>query len=310
MDGRTTAIGADDDHRTVFASNPHSMDRWRTWNAQKLPGRAVNRFVRGWVGTGSRGLAAIEVHRTACIVTHPPGGELSNDALVNPANVRLHGTRFTPEECWTNLHGDPTGGRWDKELATFPFQAIDGLVSEFGGAELRSALEAVPEDAASGERCAVGNAVVTPTFDELRELYGELVHAVPPQYRDLPVPRWASLLDTTYRAAFDAAHGRGFRALAVPLLGSGAKGAPKAEAMRVAAEAAVGWQAPAGEPQAAGLTVRFGVQDSSLAHALVEALESAMRDRLDGATGDAAAACFERAAPPEGERWALQESHA
>ena len=86
------------------------LDRWRSWNAAKLPGRAVNRFVRGW----SSPRLTIEVHRTACIMTHPPGGETANDALVNPANERLAGTRFTPEECWRNLYGDPLTGRWDK----------------------------------------------------------------------------------------------------------------------------------------------------------------------------------------------------
>ena len=91
-----------------------SMDRWRSWNAAKLPGRAVNRFVRGWTSPG----LTIEVHRTACIVTHPPAGERANDALCVPANERLAGTRFSPEECWRNLYGDPTTGRWDKDFAT------------------------------------------------------------------------------------------------------------------------------------------------------------------------------------------------
>jgi hypothetical protein len=115
------------------------MDRWRSWNAAKLPGRAVNRFVRGWV---SRRLT-IEVHRTACIVTHPPAGERLNDALVNPANERLAGTRFTPDECWRELYGDPLTGRWARDYATYPFQSIDGLVTEFGGDGLQRELEAV-----------------------------------------------------------------------------------------------------------------------------------------------------------------------
>ena len=86
------------------------MDRWRSWNAAKLPGRAVNRFVRGWVSSR----LTVEVHRTACIVTHPPGGEHANDALCVPANETLAGTRFTPEECWTQLYGDPITGRCDR----------------------------------------------------------------------------------------------------------------------------------------------------------------------------------------------------
>ena len=30
--------------------------------------------------------------------------------------------------------------RWDKDYATYPFQSIDGLVTEFGGEELRAAI--------------------------------------------------------------------------------------------------------------------------------------------------------------------------
>ena len=79
------------------------MQSWRAWNAAKLPGRAVNRFVRGWVGER----LTIEVHRTACVVTHPPGGERANRALVNAANERLAGARFTEDECWRELYGEP-----------------------------------------------------------------------------------------------------------------------------------------------------------------------------------------------------------
>lgn len=86
------------------------MDQWRQWSAQKLPGRAVCRLVASWrpVRTAAPwcGLAAIEVHRTACIVTHPPAGETANAALVNPANERLAGTDFSAEECRRHLLGE------------------------------------------------------------------------------------------------------------------------------------------------------------------------------------------------------------
>ena len=273
------------------------MDRWRTWNAQKLPGRAVNRFVRGWIGRGNA-LAGIEVHRTACIVTHPPGGEQANDALVNPANPELVGTRFTPEECWTNLHGDPTTGRWDKEFVVYPHQAIDGLVTEFGGDELRIALEAKPADG-EGRRCPVGSAVVTPALSELRELYSSIIHAVPPFYRLHEPPDWEAQLSATYHSAFNTAQRDGLLGLAVPLLGAGARGAPIAEAMRVAAEAAVGWRAEGTPGLPDRPIVRFGVQDSSTAHALVGALESVMALATEGSRN------FELSGPPEKERWAL-----
>lgn len=272
------------------------MDRWRTWNAQKLPGRAVNRYVRGWLGHGNA-LAAIEVHRTACIVTHPPSGEKANHALVNPANETLVGTQFTPDECWRNLHGDPTTGRWDKDFVVYPTQAVDGLVTEFGGEELRIALEAKPVDA-QGRRCPVGSAVLTPATFELRELYDNLIHAVPPFYRMLAPSEWSELLCATYKSVFDTAHRAGFATLALPLLGAGARGAPKAEAMRVAAEAAVSWRSkhPLTPPIA-----RFGVQDSTTAHELVAALEDAMLRAGDSVSG------FEAKPSPPPERWSLTD---
>ena len=274
------------------------MDRWRTWNAQKLPGRAVSRWVRGWVATHCGTLAGIEVHRTACIVTHPPGGDRANDALVNPANEQLAGTRFTPEECWKNLHGDPTTGRWDKEYATYPSQAIDGLVTEFGGDALRIALEALPVDG-EGSRCPTGGALLTPATSELCELYKSLIHAVPPFRRGSEASDWAEKLQRTYHSSFDVAAHRGLEALAVPLLGAGARGASVSEAMSVAASAAVSWRAGNATSSGPPPLVRFGVQDSSTAHALVAALE----EKMTGADG------FQKGSPPEVEspagRWAL-----
>lgn len=282
------------------------MDRWRTWNAQKLPGRAVNRFVRGWVGRGRR-LAAIEVHRTACIVTHPPGGEHASAALVNPANERLVGTQFTPEECWRILHGDPTTGRWDKDFVTYPHQAIDGLVTEFGGDGLRLALAALPADA-HGRRCAVTHAVVTPTFDELRELYESIIHTAPPMHRTLPAEEWAASLTQTYHTVFDTAQRHGLTTLALPLLGAGANGAPKPDAMRVAAEAAVSWAAQAESGwsvEAPPPVARFGVQTSSEAHALVAEVDAA----IEAAAGEDAEGGFAEATdvvpPGLSDRWAL-----
>lgn len=269
------------------------MDRWRSWNAAKLPGRAVNRFVRGW--TSPR--LAIEVHRTACIVTHPPVGELANDALVIPANERLAGTRFSPEECWDNLYGNPTHGRWDEKYVTYPFQSIDGLVTEFGGDGLRLALEAQQADA-TGERCPTGGAVLTRSHGEMLELFGHLVHAVAPFYRAGEPKSWAEQTTSAYHSAFDVAATAGLTSLAVPLLGTGARGIdlPLDQALRVAAEAAMGW-GRSGGGGGAQLTARFGVQDSSTAHALSDALEAAM-------VGEA----WELAAPPpkEKERWALE----
>lgn len=250
-----------------------SLDRWRSWNASKLPGRAVCRYIRGWTSTR----AVIEVHRTACIVTHPPGGEHANDALVNPANERLAGTRFSAEECWRHLYDDPVQGRWDEKYATFPFQTIDGLVTEFGGEELRRVLEAQPADI-TGIRCPTGGAVVTRSYGEIREVYGHIIHAVPPFYRALALEEeWKETSVSTYQAAFNAATDAGLSTLAVPLLGTGARGVdlPESEGIWVAAQAAVSWCDQKVAPER--ITVRFGVQSSTLANGLADALETAMR---------------------------------
>lgn len=270
-----------------------ALDRWRSWNAAKLPGRAVNRFVRGWTSPN----ITIEVHRTACIVTHPPGDSRCN-ALVNPANERLVGTRFSPEQCWKELYGDPLHGRWDSDLATYPFQSIDGLVTEFGGGELQAALEALPDDG-SGVRCPTGSAVVTRRCGELNEMFDAVVHAVPPFYRLAPdSSSWAGELTRSYHAAFEAAQLEGLTTLAVPLMGTGARGSElprQAHALDVAARAAVSWCGVGGRGDL--LVARFGVQDSSTAHALAEAVAEAIEA--------AAPAAFVRIAPPTDERWAV-----
>ena len=270
-----------------------ALDRWRTWNAAKLPGRAVNRWVRGWISPS----LIIEVHRTACIVTHPPGGK--NCALINPANEQLVGTRFTPEECWKRLYGDPVFGRWDKDYATYPFQVIDGLVTEFGGDELqRELLHTSSMDREGDVRCPVGCAVLTRDIGELRELYRAVIHAVPPFYHGNK--QWEDQSIQTYHAALDCAAASGLTTIAIPLLGAGARGVdlPKPEALRVAAAALVSWQGSNDEEMM--MTARFGVQDSTTAHALADALEAVMS--LTAATGGRK---FELQAPPLSERWRL-----
>ena len=126
---------------------------------------------------------------------------------------------------------------------------------------------------------------------------------------------WASKLRATYHAAFTTAEREGLSTLAVPLLGAGARGAPVAEAMAVAAEAAISWQcmsAPILAAVAPGQTlsprvapvVRFGFQESSLAHAFIAALEHAMVSAAT--TGEEGSdSTFELAAPREQERWSL-----
>ena len=241
---------------------------------------------------------------------------MSNMALVNPANERLAGTQFSPEECWRELHGDPTTGRWSEDLAVYPHQSVDGLVSEFGGKELHAALETLPANP-EGVRCPTGAAIVTPTFFELRELYGSIIHATPPFFAQLDHAEWERTLIATYHAAFDTARAAHLTTIAVPLLGAGARGAPISDAISVAAKATVSWknvnslERPMNEQwttdQPTAMKVRFGVQDSSTAHALVDAIELAIDDANVGMQRDAdhVDSAFRVAEPPPKARWTL-----
>lgn len=204
-------------------------------------------------------------------------------------------------------------GRWDRDYATYPFQSVDGLVTEFGGAELKLALEAHHADPVSGVRCPVGSAKVTRRCGELAELFDAVIHAVPPMYRLMPDARsWVEQTTSTYHAAFDVAQREGLATLAVPLLGMGARGAdvPKPTALKVAAHAALSWRGGRSGRSGHGghgghgrrLTARFGVQDSTTAHALSEAIEDAI-GVMEGIS-------VEPIAPPPKaeERWAVVEA--
>ena len=201
---------------------------------------------------------SVEVHVTPCIVTMPPGDDCS--VLVNPANERLVGTQFSPSEANAELLGSGI---------IYPPQAVDGLVTELGGPELRAACEA-------HGACEAGSAVVTAAFGELLVCYQHIVHTVAPFYGS---PEWAAQLRGAYRAAFAAAASLETPAsvIAVPLLGSGARGAPMGEAAAVAASALLPW-GPWGRPAAGhgkgGIDcVRFATQDDQRADALLAALQ-------------------------------------
>ena len=131
----------------------------------------MHRIVRTWHASGSTpgAVSRLELCLTPCIVSHPPG---ECDALVNPANERLDGTQFDPS----------TASRAFGSTIVYPSQAIDGLVTEFGGDRLFRTLQALPQDT-DGSRCPTGSALVTSAEGELTCAYSHLVHAVAPFYR-------------------------------------------------------------------------------------------------------------------------------
>ena len=109
------------------------------------------------------------------------------------------------------------------------------------------------------------------------------MHAVPPFHA---APRWEAQLAACWRRAYTVADASGFRVLAAPLLGAGARGAPAEAAAAVAARAAVTWRrhrsgggggGGGGGAEAQLQTVRFAVQEVEVAAALGAALEAAVR---------------------------------
>ena len=226
--------------------------------------------------TGRTRALLVELHLTPCVVTNPPGPHV--DALVNPANERLAGKQFTPAECSRHLTAGTT--------LLYPPQVVDGLVHGMGGdssggdssgaTALAKALAAIPiVEGTDNVRCPTGAAVATKAYGELRHSFSTIIHAVAPFYDDDELARWRVLLRSTYRSALRVAAEARCEALALPLLGAGARGAPAAAAAMVAAEA----MAEAGGQSASNgqaVVARIAVQDDDIAEVVAEAMDAMM----------------------------------
>ena len=270
---------------------------------------SLTRLVATWHAPTSR--LPVELHLTPCIVTNPPGVGAWCDALVNPANERLAGTRFTPGECAQFLAPGNI---------LYPPQVIDGLVhgargdssggDARGGAALVQAIAALPVLEGTDVRCPTGSAVSTAAFGELRECFAHVIHTCAPFYGNAA---WHALLHSSYESALTAAEDVGATSCALPLLGAGAvrtrlpadgtprrrqrpslrgnvcaaipprrrlcwldsrhrqRGAPVGEASDVAAAALAHWRG-----RGMLRSVRFAVQEESVAQVLATALDVAL----------------------------------
>ena len=186
--------------------------------------------------------------------------------LINPANDSLTG----PQRAVFPRGGPvlPKGVKTASDIKSqdellYPGQAVDGLVHLQGGAPLRAALhEAAPiietRDDGDHLRCRPGDAVLTSGVDGAATSghsglpFDAIVHTVPPFW-----PRagtaddasnahaaWAATLRQCYDASFLAAiqfaeqfDASARLAIATPVLGAGARGAPFASAAQVLGEA-------------------------------------------------------------------------
>lgn len=209
----------------------------------------------------------LELHLTHDIVSLPPGGWC--DALVNPANEALVGTKLPYFPMKVDPPNELRSNEWCGmevgEHMFYPIQVVDGLVHATGGREMLQMCQLLPE-LEPGVRCRVGSAVSTPATGELRQSFAHVVHTVPPMYAAV---NWKVQLARCYEAALSVASCPTVQArtLASPLLGAGARGAPFAEAAKVAVEtlAAIVPGAPQG-----GRTFRLSVQRDDVASFLMD----------------------------------------
>ncbi|KAL1498946.1 hypothetical protein AB1Y20_013467 [Prymnesium parvum] len=203
-----------------------------------------------------------------CVVTAPWSGIQTPlpplRALINPSNPSLSGAARAyfprggplppapPPGLETSSRG--WGGLDAGEGMVFPAAAVDALTHLHAGPQLREALAAV-RVAADGRRCPVGAAVLSPPFG-LSAAFERIAHTPPPLWRQ--GPRSAPSLGACYTSSILAlaegvplgvAHHVGLDrasaarrtaehwAIATPLVGAGAAGAPVAIAAGAAVEA-------------------------------------------------------------------------
>lgn len=204
----------------------------------------------------------------------PPQGRR---ALINPANGELCGTARAyfprggpcPPPPPTGLEASSAGwGGMDAgSNMLYPAQVVDGLTHMHAGPELRAALSTLPMDAGTGARCPVGAAVLSAPY-KLHDAFDMIAHTPTPFWPgsgDAPAAEaWQESLRACYRSAIlalvhEAPLGQvcseamptiteamlarpqhpewSWLHIAVPLLGTGAAGAPVGKAAEVAVRA-------------------------------------------------------------------------
>jgi O-acetyl-ADP-ribose deacetylase (regulator of RNase III) len=191
----------------------------------------------------------------------------------------------------------------------YPVSVVDGLVHQLGGwklemecalhrarANLRSTLAQQDERTTADAACPVGQAIVTKGGNEaLSSMYDMIVHTTPPFYKHHDSPE--RLLLQCYRSSLSRvdemsdtkSSGSSTEPVrvAVPLIGSGARGFPFDAAIDVASRAAVEWYCDGEKEGSKGgttlhRTLAIGVLERELANELVEAIDEQLQSRCGG----------------------------
>ena len=230
--------------------------------------------MRSWqLGKASR--LVIEVATTPCVVQQPWAAKHAKQAfapsrpahdafrgavraLVNPANPSLAGTSRPyfprggplppPPPPGLEKSSSGWGGLDAGSNMLYPAQVVDGLVHMHAGGNLRKALEAVPVDEWSGVRVQPGGAYVTPAFELMN--FDLIAHTPTPFWpEDAKTElesflKWGNNITSCFVNGVNALHVPMSEskepqplAIALPLLGAGAAGAPAEACAEMAAQA-------------------------------------------------------------------------
>jgi O-acetyl-ADP-ribose deacetylase (regulator of RNase III) len=244
--------------------------------------------------SSASGGRALEIWTTTCIVTNfGKTAKTACSVLVNPSNPELSGVKNfpyfprggpVPKGKPSTMHTDwqplayvsNWGGMEVGNGMLYPISVVDGFVHQLGGWKLEAEC-AWKRMTASGEACPIGTAVQTSAGgDRLSEEYDSIIHTTPPFFLHDKDP------ETKLRSCYESALGIAFRRsdgplrVALPLLGSGARGFPRDVAINVASKACLDWCSSvdenAGERKGEQVVV-FGLLESELAEKFAERIE-------------------------------------
>jgi O-acetyl-ADP-ribose deacetylase (regulator of RNase III) len=196
-------------------------------------------------------------------------------------------TGFTSHRKWQPLgYVSQWGGMEIGSEMLYPVSVVDGMVHQLGGWPLRLEIEQLPVyDDDKSIKCPLGEAVVTPSCSryfklssKLYQEYSYIVHTSPPFFNHCHTGDPSNFLRLCYRNSLTKASHLTDNtervAVAVPLLGAGARGFPLEVAVEIAASETLHWFRERSKKTANGtkMCIAFGIPDIKTAELLVTKL--------------------------------------